>query len=135
VDTAKPAKRELWLCGKPKFIREALENVLAHELEGVNLQSITDQEPPDLHLTSNVLWLVWFMNGTSHDSADLVRAARSTGVPNVLVIQNNGNAWVFRSDHSTQSQRNVSLMQVLDLLKQDFQSADNLLPVERTLQA
>jgi hypothetical protein len=112
-----PVQPEVWICGKPRFIRDAMAKVLAQEFENLPARTIPNLEPPELRLTHNVSWLIWFLNNHANAGQALEKLPSEPYVTNVLMIQGDGHALVRRADQDTQSQNDISLNQVLELVK------------------
>lgn len=107
----------LWLCGKPRFMRETLGHVLKERFGAASVLEVHDAEPPQLEMPAQLCWLVWFLN----DKYEIVAAAEKIQLApaqlNLLLIQSDGHALVRWANGIQAHRRDVSLEELVSILQ------------------
>lgn len=110
----------IWLCGAPRFVREALAMVLRKKFFQIQISESPDLEPPALTLPYGILWLIWFVAGNQN-----IPQAIETMQPrpkNLLLIQNDGDAFVRWADNREMHLRDISLERVIGILQTSLEA-------------
>lgn len=110
----------IWLCGTPRFVREALAMVLRKKFFRIQISESPDLEPPELPLPFGILWLIWFVAGNQ----SILRSIETIQPrpKNLLLIQNDGNAFVRWADNREMHLRDISLERVIGILETSFEA-------------
>jgi len=107
----------IWVCGKPRFLREALAQVLRETFGAGSVRQVTDLEPPALVLPPRAAWMIWFLNGKNDVASAMEKLVTPGVLPNILLIQSDGHAFVRRADSARDHGLDVSLGELLNMLR------------------
>lgn len=110
-------KEAIWLCGRPRFLRETLGLVLKETFSTVAIHEILELEPPSLPLPENACWLIWFLNGQVEIRTALEKIAVAPAQLNLLLIQSDGHALVRRVNQAEEDRIDISLNELTFILK------------------
>jgi hypothetical protein len=107
----------IWLCGRPRFLRETLGHVLKESFGTLAVRDIHDLEPPMLALPEHACWLVWFLNGKFEIKTALDKVVASPKQLNLLLIQSDGHAFVRWADQLESDRFDISLNELTGILQ------------------
>lgn len=117
VRTPYEATDSIWLTGRPRFLRETLSLVLKEIFGEFRVRDVADSEPPTLPLPTRVRWLIWFLNGKHEINTAIEHFTSPPDHLNLLLIQNDGHAFVRWADHAEMHRYDISLEELTVLLK------------------
>jgi hypothetical protein len=109
-------RQAIWVCGRPRFLRETLAHVLKEKLGARTVIDVPEQEPPVLTLPEQPGWLIWFLNGNNKISSASAKFAAQPPHLNLLLIQGNGDILIRRADRSETRRADIALQELCDLL-------------------
>lgn len=112
-----PKYETIWLCGRPRFLRETLCQILQKQFSRVHVRDIFDLEPPALTLPENSCWLIWFLNGKYEIAVALEKIVSQPTLLNLLLIQSDGHAFVRWADQVEMHRHDISLEELTAILK------------------
>lgn len=114
---AQNARQEtIWLCGKPRFLRELLGYVLKETVGTTRVHQVADIEPPRLTLPEYADWLIWFLNA-KHEIATALEKVSGAQNLNLLLIQRNGDTLVRWADGTESQYLDISLPELENLVQ------------------
>lgn len=110
--------RELiWLCGRPRFLRETLAQLLQETFRTIPMHQVADLEPPTLKLPPDACWLIWFLNGTWTIPAALEKIVMPPARLNLLLIQSDGRTLVRWANQQELTRSDISLPDLVRIIK------------------
>lgn len=113
-----PYKPELiWLCGRPRFLRETLGQVLQEAFRVLPVRQIPELEPPLLKLPHDACWVIWFLNGTWNLNTALEKIVTPPARLNFLLISSDGRAFVRWADKKELYRPDISLQELVTIIK------------------
>ena len=107
----------IWLCGKPRFLRESLSGVLQNTFGTGRVREQPHLEPPQLWIPESLPWLIWFLNNKHPISSALDEFVASHSHPGLVLIENDGCAFVRRADGTELQRTDISLQELIKILK------------------
>jgi hypothetical protein len=117
----------IWLCGKPRFLRETMAQVLSETFGRGTVREIMDIEPPTMVLPKSACWVIWFLNGTHDLGTALEKIVISNPPLNFVLIESDGHAVVQRSDQVEVERADISLSELITILKTTLDEWHNTL--------
>lgn len=112
-----PVEEPIWLCGKPRFLRETMAQVLNETFGRGTVRQVTDIEPPAMVLPKRACWVIWFLNNTYELGTALEKIVISNPPLNFVLIESDGHALVQRSDQVEVERADISLSELIAILK------------------
>lgn len=107
----------IWLCGRPRFLRETLAQVLKEAFRAIQVHEVLEVEPPTLNLPQDACWMIWFLNGNWDISAALEKIVAPPTQLNLLLIQSDGRAFVRWADQKELDKPDISLQELVNIVK------------------
>lgn len=98
-------------------MRESLSLVLKEIFGEFRVHDVADSEPPTLPLSTQVHWLIWFLNGKHEINTAIEKLTSLPEQLNLLLIQNDGHAFVRWADRFEMHRHDISLEELTVLLK------------------
>lgn len=117
AETAYQEQETVWLCGKPRFLRELLGYVLKQTLGTVEVRDVLESEPPRLALPEYARWLIWFLNSKNEVAAALEKLELPSIKLNLLLIEKNGDTLVRWADGTEAQYVDISLRELENLVQ------------------
>jgi hypothetical protein len=109
-----PAPGSIWVCGRPRFLRELLVQVLIEKLGTEQVTDAHELEPPALAVPADARWLVWFVNGGNDLFPEIT--IREVERCNLVLIWSDGRAAVRTAGGRNLRHRDLSLVDLEYLL-------------------
>lgn len=112
-----PAEKPIWLYGKARFMRETMAQVLT-ETFGANLVcEVSEGEPTLLTLPKHACWVIWLLNGIYESGAASTRIMAPESPLNFVFIESDGRALVHRTNRGRLERPDISLAELISILK------------------
>lgn len=107
----------IWLCGRPRFLRETLAQVLNDAFHAIQVHEVSEVEPPTMKLPQDACWMIWFLNGKWDINGALEKIAAPPARLNLLLIQSDGRAFVRWANRQELHKPDISLQELVHIVK------------------
>lgn len=107
----------IWVCGKPRFLRETLAHVLSQKFSARHVREMVEMEPPISTLPQAPAWLIWLLNGSQELGDALEKIPTQNAWLNLMFVQGDGQVLIRRADGSEMRRMDLGLHELCAILK------------------